>query len=68
MTRNLNVSADAADKMFVALCAFIGALVFISTTYDFYLKRRNLPHMCNREHYKRPVKGSCELKQTRSSL
>lgn len=49
------VSIDIYDIVFVALCVGLLTVIVLSTLYDLYLKRRNLPHMCNREHYMRPV-------------
>lgn len=43
------------DILFVVLCVVLLTVIVMSTSYDFYLKRQNLPHMCNREHYKRPI-------------
>lgn len=49
---------DTLDLFFVGVCVMIAVLVFLSTSYDFHLKRNNLPHLCNREHYKRSVDGN----------
>lgn len=54
--------SDTLDVFFVVLCTVLAILVVLSTSYDFHLKRNNLPHLCNREHYKRPVDNSgCKL-------
>lgn len=49
------VSTDIYDISFIALCVGLVTVIVLSTLYDLYLKHRNLPHLCNREHYKRPV-------------
>ncbi|XP_055315466.1 nose resistant to fluoxetine protein 6-like [Sitodiplosis mosellana] len=49
---------DTLDVFFVVLCIVLALLVVLSTSYDFHLKRNNLPHLCNREHYKRSVDGN----------
>lgn len=46
---------DIYDILFVALCVCLMTAIVMSSLYDFYLKRQNLPHMTNREHYQRPV-------------
>lgn len=46
---------DIYDYSFGALCAILLIIIVMSTLYDLHLKRKNLPHMNNREHYKRPV-------------
>lgn len=46
---------DTWDLSFVVVIAMLLTLITFSTSYDFYLKRNNLPHLSNREHYKRPV-------------
>ncbi|XP_031617702.1 nose resistant to fluoxetine protein 6-like [Contarinia nasturtii] len=52
---NIQSTYDSLDVIFVILCTVLAILVVLSTSYDFHLKRNNLPHLCNREHYKRPV-------------
>lgn len=50
--------ADWLDCTYVVLCTVIMILIVASTSYDFHLKRNNLPHLCNREHYKRRVEAN----------
>lgn len=53
--RSSSSGTDMLDILFVVLCVVLLTVIVMSTSYDFYLKRQNLPHMCNREHYKRPI-------------
>lgn len=53
-----NLFQDSLDLFYVMLIVVIGLLIILSTLHDFHLKRHNLPHLCNREHYKRPVNDS----------
>lgn len=52
--------SDGVDESFLALVAILLLTITLSSLYDFYLKKNNLPHLCNIEHYKRAVPGKCK--------